>query len=164
MPTTQTSLRKSRLSLSNVVRSSMVDLLQPVLSALLDLKSQVKQAHWMISGPHFIALHELFDTLASELDSELDEVAERMTALGGTPLGTLRLASQASTLEDLPLSNQEGLTLVSLLADRYATLGSLVRNGIETSATQGDADTSDLLTGLSRLLDKRLWFLEAHLG
>ena len=69
-----------------------------------------------------------------------------------------------SRLPELPLASHDGLKLVSALADRYAALGATTRAAIETSGRAGDADTSDLFTGISRELDKALWFLEAHLG
>jgi starvation-inducible DNA-binding protein len=57
----------------------------------------------------------------------------------------------------------EGMQAVALLADRYAALGASTRTAIEIASREGDADTSDLFTGISRGLDKALWFLEAHL-
>ena len=53
--------------------------------------------------------------------------------------------------------------MVEALADRYAALASGMRQAIESAEEQGDADTADLFTEVSRGLDKSLWFLEAHL-
>jgi starvation-inducible DNA-binding protein len=47
-----------------------------------------------VKGPNFIALHELFDRVATELDPIVDDIAERVTTLGGTALGTVRVAAQ----------------------------------------------------------------------
>jgi starvation-inducible DNA-binding protein len=78
--------------------------------------------------------------------------------------GTARIAAQASRLAEFPHDRCEGLKAVALLADRYATLGGSTRAAIDTAVKEGDADTADLLTGVSRGLDKALWFLEAHLA
>jgi len=154
----------TRNDLKSKLRESMTALLNRQLADTLDLYTQVKQAHWNIKGPHFIALHELFDKLAEDLEGPADDIAERITALGGVARGTARMIARDSRLPDLPGDLFDGLGLVAALADRYAVLGASTRAAIESAGTAGDADTSDLFTGVSRGLDKALWFLEAHLG
>jgi starvation-inducible DNA-binding protein len=154
----------TRIDIKGKLRDSMVALLNRQLADTLDLYTQVKQAHWNVKGANFIALHELFDKLAEDLEGPVDDLAERVTALGGVARGTSRVAAQASRLPEFPLDRVEGLTAVALLADRYARLGASTRAAIETASKEGDADTSDLFTGISRGLDKALWFLEAHLA
>ena len=154
----------SRIDIKGRLRETMVALLNRQLADTLDLYTQVKQAHWNVKGPNFIALHELFDKLAEDLEGPVDDIAERITALGGVARGTARVAAQESRLPEFPLDRCEGLKAVALLADRYATLGASTRAAIEIAGKEGDADTSDLFTGISRGLDKALWFLEAHLA
>ena len=154
----------TRLDIKGRLRDSMIALLNQQLADSADLYSQVKQAHWNVKGPHFIALHELFDKLAEDLEGPVDDIAERVTALGGVARGTARVAAQASRLPEFPVDRIDGLQAVALLADRYAALAASTRTAIEVAGKQGDADTSDLFTGISRGLDKALWFLEAHLG
>ncbi|MDR3417899.1 MAG: DNA starvation/stationary phase protection protein Dps [Nevskia sp.] len=144
-------------------RSKVVELLNQQLADSFDLFSQIKQAHWNVKGIHFIALHELFDKLAEETEDYVDDIAERATALGGIAVGTARAAGKMSRLPEFPLEGVEGKAAVSVLVDRYALLAASTRKAIETSAQLGDAGTSDLFTGISRGLDKSLWFLEAHL-
>ncbi|RLS43744.1 MAG: DNA starvation/stationary phase protection protein Dps, partial [Planctomycetota bacterium] len=74
-------------------RSALCNLLNQRLSDLLDLGLQAKQAHWNVKGPQFISLHELFDSVASDVSGFVDDVAERITALGGTAEGTLQVVS-----------------------------------------------------------------------
>lgn len=152
-----------RIDLKGKVRAEMIELLNQQLADSFDLYSQVKQAHWNVKGAHFIALHELFDKLAEELEEPVDDLAERVTALGGVALGTARLAAARSRLKELPHDSFGGMAVVTLLADRYAALAASTRAAIQAAADAGDADTSDLFTGISRGLDKSLWFLEAHL-
>ncbi|HZP65215.1 MAG TPA: DNA starvation/stationary phase protection protein Dps [Rudaea sp.] len=154
----------TRIDLKPKLRESMVELLNVQLADALDLYTQVKQAHWNVKGVLFIALHELFDKLAEALEEPIDDIAERITALGGVALGTARVAARQSRLPEFPLARVEDLKAVAALADRYAALAASTRAAIETAAKEGDADTSDLFTGVSRALDKALWFLEAHLA
>jgi starvation-inducible DNA-binding protein len=163
-PTAKIGNYSTRIDIEPALRKSMVGLLNAQLADTLDLYTQVKQAHWNVKGAHFIALHELFDKLAEDLEDPVDDIAERVTALGGVAKGTARITAAQSRLQELPHEDFDGLGLVALLADRYAALAASSRAAIDAADREGDADTSDLFTGISRGLDKALWFLEAHLG
>jgi starvation-inducible DNA-binding protein len=154
----------TRIDIAPKLRTSMIALLNQQLADTLDLQTQLKQAHWNVKGPHFIALHELFDKLAEELEDPVDDIAERITALGGVANGTARIAAKTSRLKEFPDGRIDGLRAVAALADRYGALAASTRAAIDAAGKQGDADTSDLFTGISRQLDKSLWFLEAHLA
>ncbi|MDX2043714.1 MAG: DNA starvation/stationary phase protection protein Dps [Acidobacteriota bacterium] len=156
-------LHKTRIDLDSETREQLVALLNQQLSDTFDLYSQTKQAHWNVKGPQFFQLHELFDKLAADLLPNIDDMAERVTTLGGTALGTAKMSAKTSRLEDYPATVIGGQQSLETLIDRYATLAASTREAIEASAKLGDADTSDLFTGISRGLDKSLWFLEAHL-
>lgn len=153
----------TRIDLAPEVRSQVVERLNQTLAATLDLKTQVKQAHWNVKGMDFYQLHELFDELASELEEYVDMVAERVTALGGTAMGTARTAASASILPEYPFDAIDGIEHVTALAERFAPYAKHVRAAIDETGNAGDADTADLYTEISRTIDKRLWFLEAHL-
>lgn len=145
------------------VRAAMVVLLNEQLAANFDLQSQVKQAHWNVKGIHFYPLHLLFDDLAEHLADLTDELAERVTAIGGYATGTVRMAAASSTLPELPADINDGMDYVKALVDRYSIYGSNLRAGIDAADAAGDMDTADLLTEASRAVDKDLWFLQAHL-
>lgn len=155
-------LRHTRIDIKPRSRESVTQQLNQLLVDLIDLQAQTKHAHWNVKGPYFIALHELFDKIALSLQVPIDDVAERITTLGGVASGTVRQVSAQSRLKELG-SKVDGLVLVEALADRYATVASQVRAAIDSADQNGDADSADLLTGLSRVLDKNVWFLESHL-
>ncbi|MDJ0600611.1 MAG: DNA starvation/stationary phase protection protein Dps [Crocosphaera sp.] len=153
----------TRIDLSADIREKVVSILSQTLATSLDLKTQAKQAHWNVKGLDFYQLHELFDTLAGELEGYVDMVAERITALGGTAMGTARIAANESLIPEYPFDAVEGVEHIRALAERYATYGAHLREAIDKTEELGDADTADLYTEMSREIDKRLWFLEAHL-
>jgi len=153
----------TRIDIAEDVRAQVIEILNQTLAATLDLKTQTKQAHWNVKGENFIQLHELFDAMSGELEEYVDMVAERVTALGGTALGTARIAASESILPEYPLDAISGMEHVTALADRYGVYGKHVREAIDSTGNLGDADTSDMYTEISRTIDKRLWFLEAHL-
>jgi starvation-inducible DNA-binding protein len=156
-------LYPTRIDLAVDVREKVINLLNQTLAATLDLKTQTKQAHWNVKGTDFYQLHELFDEMAGELEEYVDMVAERVTALGGTALGTARIAAAESILSEYPLDAVGGIDHITALADRYGAYGKHVREAIDSTDNWGDADTADMYTEISRTIDMRLWFLEAHL-
>lgn len=160
---TQSKFRKTRLDLSEDIRRSVVDILGQSLATTLDLKTQAKQAHWNVKGLDFFQLHELFDELATELEGHIDLIAERITALAGTALGTARVAAEKSLIPEYPLDAVDGIEHLTALTDRYAMYAAHLREAIARTDDLGDADTADLYTEISRNIDMRLWFLEAHL-
>ena len=153
----------TRNDLPQTTRAQVIELLNARLADAIDLGTQVKHAHWNVKGANFIALHELFDKIAEGVEDQIDTIAERVTALGGTARGTLAAVSRNTSLKPYPEDISAGLAHVEALASVVADLGRKVRTAIEESAKLGDADTSDLFTGISRETDKSLWFLEAHL-
>lgn len=156
-------LYPTRIDIPAEARVQIVVLLNQTLAATLDLKTQTKQAHWNVKGTDFYQLHELFDELAGELEEYVDLVAERITALGGYAVGTARAAASNSILPEYPFDILDGKEHVTALADRFAPYAKHVREAIDKTDDLGDLDTADLYTEISRTIDKRLWFLEAHL-
>lgn len=156
-------LHQTRIDLSSKSRAQLVEILNESLADTFDLFSQVKQAHWNVKGHQFYQLHLLFDEIASELLEYVDELAERITALGGTAMGTVRMAASKSSLAEYPPDVLEGLDHIAALSERFAMYCQVLRAKIEKTTDLGDADTADLYTEISRNSDKRLWFLEAHL-
>ena len=144
-------------------RQTLIELLNGRLADTADLYSQVKQAHWNVKGPNFFQLHLLFDQLAGEVFPFIDLIAERATALGGVALGTVRMAADSSTLPEYPLEAAEGQRHLKALIDRYAVYTSAIRKAIDIADEHHDLSTADIFTEISRVADKQLWFLEAHL-
>ncbi len=156
-------LHNTKIDIEKGQREKVIEILNQRLADASDLKSQAKQAHWNVKGMNFIALHELFDQVASDLDPHVDDIAERITTLGGVALGTVRVAAQNSSLSEYPLEISDGAAHVDALSNALADFGKKVRADIDATDELGDKDTADLFTGISRSIDKMLWFVEAHL-
>jgi starvation-inducible DNA-binding protein len=143
-------------------RHPLIELLNERLAETSDLYSQIKQAHWNVKGPNFFQLHELFDQLAEEIFPFIDMIAERVTALGGLALGTVRMAGAGTPLPEYPIDVVDGPKHLRALIDRYAIYTANIRRGIDAGDEHNDKTTADLFTEISRTADKQLWFLEAH--
>jgi starvation-inducible DNA-binding protein len=149
--------------LSESTRRQMVDLCNARLAEAIDLVTQSKQAHWNVKGPHFIALHELFDKVSEDVEDYVDLIAERAVQLGGAVEGTARSVARRSTLAEYPLKSGTGRQHVDALSSALAAFGKLIRSAIEESDRIGDKDTNDIFIEISRGVDKWLWMVEAHL-
>lgn len=156
-------MHKTRIDLSQEKRTKVAKVLQGLLADAIDLASQAKQAHWNVKGPQFIALHELFDDVHEDLEEHVDTMAERIVILGGTVAGTIRMAAKATTLPEYPADIFGWMEHADALSTALAVFGKKVRAAIDETDKLGDADTADLCTGVSRAIDKWLWFVEAHL-
>ena len=120
----------TRIDLPAVARKRVVELLNATLASLVDLYSQTKFAHWNVKGPNFIAVHKLFDELAELVEDQIDEVAERATALGGVAFGTIRQASKATAIEEFPTDDFQSLNVIGALADRFGVVSNWCRKAI----------------------------------
>ena len=144
-------------------RSQIVELLNARLADVIDLMMQAKQAHWNVKGMSFFSLHELFDKVHEAMGEYVDVIAERAVQLGGTAMGTVRMAAARSTLEEYPPQIVDGRDHVDALSSALATFGRAARLGIGEAEMLGDIGTADVFTEVSRGIDKLLWFVEAHL-
>ncbi len=155
---------KTKNSLPTNAKTLAIELLNARVADGIDLALATKQAHWNLRGPQFIAVHEMLDGFRTELDGHVDTMAERAVQLGGTALGTTQAVAKGSKLDAYPTDIHAIKDHLAALIDRYGQFANDVRANIDQASEAGDADTADIFTGVSRSLDKALWFLEAHTG
>ncbi len=122
---------KTKIDLSEKTRRNVIVVLNDRLAEAIDLQSQVKQAHWNVKGPNFIALHELFDKISDVVLEQIDDLAERVTSLGGTAEGTVAVAAKRSKLKNYPLSITSGKDHLFYLSTQLAVYGKSVRLAID---------------------------------
>src|SRR2546426_3939680 len=106
--------------LPETTRRKMIELCNARLADAIDLQTQTKQAHWNVKGPHFIALHELFDKINEEVEDYVDNIAERAVQLGGVAEGTARVAAKRSALAEYPAKAVDGRSHVEALSSALA--------------------------------------------
>lgn len=143
-------------------RLEVVQLLNQRLADCIDLQTQCKHAHWNVKGPGFMALHLLFDQVNGAVAEYVDLIAERIVQLGGIADGTARRVARRTSLLDYPEMLSAGAEHIAALSDVLAEFGRTVRMGIAEMDDLQDAGSADILTEVSRGIDKWLWFVEAH--
>jgi len=166
MPTSRTReparLFSTKNDLPESIRAEVIPLLNQRLAECIDLQLQCKQAHWNVKGPSFIGLHKLFDEVYEAVEEYVDLIAERIVQLGGIAEGTVGAVEGRSALVDYPLTLATGAEHVAALSDALSGFARAARVGIEEMQELKDADSADMLTDISRGVDKWLWFVEAH--
>ena len=155
-------LYETENDLPAAARAELIAFINQRLADAVDLQMQLKQAHWNVKGPNFIALHELFDEITDDAREYVDLLAERIAQLGGVARGTVRMAAAGSRLEEYPLGIADGAAHITAVAKALSTFGREARLAIGETSELGDADTSDIFTEISRGIDKWLWQVEAH--
>ncbi len=120
----------------------VVKLLQDRLNSLSDLALTLKHVHWNVTGPNFIAVHTMLDPQVDAVRAMVDETAERIAALGASPVGT----PGALVAQDVV----------------YAGIIEAHRRAID-STEELDLVTQDMLIGQARQLEEFHWFVRAHL-
>jgi starvation-inducible DNA-binding protein len=154
---------KSPSPLPEATRQRLVETLNARLADGLDLWTQVKVAHWNVKGPHFAALHPLFETFATSLANFNDAVAERAVTLGGLAQGTVRHAARTSKLSEYPQQTTHDLEHVRLLSERFEAYVAALRESRTLAEKEADTDTVDLLTQIVTEFETNAWFLRASL-
>ena len=147
----------TRTNANQVVRG-----LAEVLADSYTLMIKTHNYHWNVEGPHFKALHELFEVQYTDLFTAVDEIAERIRALGEKAPGTAAEFAELSALQDGDSGKDANSMVEELVADNE-TLISRAHKVSETAANEGDKATEDLLTGRITTHQKTVWMMRSSL-
>ncbi|MCW3127923.1 MAG: Ferritin Dps family protein [Bacteroidetes bacterium] len=139
-------------------------LLNTLLADEYVLYTKTRNYHWNVTGASFMELHKLFESQYEQLDTIIDDTAERSRALGHYALGSLKQFIAITRLVEEEPATDSKMMLQNLLND-HETIIRVLRSDITTTADKyKDAGTSDFLTGLMEQHEKMAWFIRAHLG
>ena len=159
---TEQALYSTKNDLPESTRGEVVGLLNQRLADCINLQLQTKQAHWNVKGPSFIALHKLFDEVNGSGGRVCGPDRRAHRAAWGDRRGNGGRRPARSGLSDYPIAKLDGAEHVAALSDGLSQFGRTARMGIEEMNELEDADSADILTEISRGIDKWLWFVEAH--
>ncbi|MBU2360598.1 MAG: DNA starvation/stationary phase protection protein Dps [Alphaproteobacteria bacterium] len=148
--------------LDGQTRKKSIDILNANLAEGIALTLAVKQAHWNLKGQGFIGVHELLDDVAARLRDGTDLLAERAVILGGFARGTQEVVADTAKMEPYPVEISSINDHIAALKERFLSVGEAVRKGIDAAGEAGDEDTADILTEVSRAIDKDAWFIGAN--
>ncbi|MFF7331176.1 Dps family protein [Streptomyces sp. NPDC090306] len=140
----------------------VIELLRVRLHALNDLSLTLKHIHWNVVGPHFIAVHEMLDPQVDRVREMADDLAERMSALGGVPAGTPGALVKERTWDDYSVGRADAIAHLGALDLVYTGIVEDHRAALE-EVGKIDPVTEDLLIEQLRSLEQFQWFVRAHL-
>lgn len=142
----------------------ITSLLNQLLAGAIDLRLSAKHAHWNVKGEGFFALHELFDAVSAAVDEYADMLAERAVQLGGTAQGSLQTASCQSSLSLYPPNIHAGQEHIKALSAAIGLFAGDIRQATSTAIDADDMVTADILTEISRGLEKFHWLVRSHMS
>lgn len=127
------------------------------------LYMKTRRAHWNVEGPDFLTIHRFFEEQYKQLESIIDDVAERIRIIGHFAEGTLAwFLNETSLMEETRQKNDSAGYMKSLLSDHENIIMHL-RENIEQYNEWKDAGSADFVTGLMETHEKMAWMLRAHL-
>ncbi|MDG0793683.1 DNA starvation/stationary phase protection protein [Cohnella ginsengisoli] len=127
------------------------------------LYTKLHHFHWYVKGSEFFTLHAKFEELYTEAAERLDAIAERLLAIGGSPVSTLKESLSLATVDEAAGGESAAQMIGAIIAD-YAKLVEELGAGIESAQAAGDEATADLFIGQTADLQKTIWMLNAFLG
>ena len=142
--------------------SEVIGLLQDRLNALNDLALTLKHVHWNVIGPHFIAVHTMLDQQVDGVREMVDDVAERIATLGGSPCGTPGALVAARSWEDYSIGRDDAIAHLGALDLVNSGVIADHRTAIDKTE-EPDPVTQDLLINQAGELEQYHWFVRAHL-
>ncbi|PPA71747.1 Dps family protein [Jeotgalibacillus proteolyticus] len=127
------------------------------------LYTKLHNYHWYVKGHQFFTLHEKFEELYNEAGVHIDELAERLLALQGEPVATLRESLELSLVEEAS-GNEQADQMVEALYNDFQTLMDHLKSGMEIAGEVNDEMTGDMLLSVHQSLEKHSWMLRSFLG
>ena len=137
--------------------------LDDMLVDLISLSLNAKQAHWHVTGPSFLPVHEQLDALASDVRDWADEVAERSITLGVPVDGRPSTIGAINALKELPYGFLTGVEAVSEIGHQVADVADRIRIRLDFLG-ETDLVSQDLAIEVVRGLEKHLWMLQAQVA
>jgi len=154
-----------KIGISEENLDKVIKLLSVVLSDEMTLYVKTRKFHWNVAGQSFMELHKLFEAHYSELELIIDNVAERISKLGGKTIGTMNEFSALTRIVEHPNKYPVQNTMLTELLNDHKTIIYELRKDIDTCANDcHDAGTADLLTGILQQHETIAWILRRYLS
>jgi starvation-inducible DNA-binding protein len=142
----------------------------PVVSALRQVVAdsyaiigQTHICHWNVRGPNFFSLHTAFEEQYTELFEAVDEIAERIRALGALAPGGLGNLAKMAGIKEVAEDTTATKMVEHLIAANKTLVDDLVK-ARDAAAKFEDNETEDLMIARIQVHEKTIWMLESFLG
>ncbi|MGR5985716.1 Dps family protein [Bacillus cytotoxicus] len=143
-------------------KTNVVEVLNKQVANWNVLYVKLHNYHWYVTGPHFFTLHEKFEEFYTEVATYIDELAERILALGGKPLATMKEYLETSTVHE-GTSKEAAEEMVQVLVNDFSAIIQELKEGMEVAEQAGDETSADMLLAIHTTLEQHVWMLSAFL-
>ena len=156
-------MKQTNIGISEENRQSVAGILDSILSDEYVLYTKTRNYHWNVVGSHFSDYHKAFEEQYEALSGDVDEIAERIRALGFKVSSSLSEFQKNSQIKEHPGEYPDANTMVSNLLNDHEALIQTIRKNIPVCDKYGDVGTEDFLTGLLEKHEKTAWMLRSIL-
>jgi starvation-inducible DNA-binding protein len=143
--------------------SAVVHALRQVVADSYALLAQTHLCHWNVRGPSFFSLHDAFEEQYTELFEAIDELAERIRALGALAPGGLQALAEMAGMDELKEDATPEEMVTHLLKVNEQLVGDLAR-ARDVAGEAGDVETEDLMIARIQVHQKTKWMLRSFLA
>ena len=151
------------IALSEKVCQASVERLNQILADTMTLRDLYKKHHWQVSGKTFYQLHLLFDKHFDEQSELVDQIAERIQALGGLSYAMAADVAENTNIPRPPKGREEAGVQISRLLTAHEIVLQGARASARKATEMGDDGTNDLLvSSVIRTNEMQVWFLAEH--
>ncbi len=156
---------KPNIGITEQNLEAVVKILSTLLADEYVLYTKARNYHWNVVGMQFNDLHKFFQSLYEELNEYIDDIAERIRALGGKSVATLKEFLELTRLKEHPGEYPDAKTMIANLLNDYETIIRNLRNDIiAVGEKYQDVGTADFLTELMEKHEKTAWMLRSFLS
>lgn len=148
--------------MSSSEKHAVVEPLSVLLASSYTLYLKTHNYHWNVTGPMFTTLHTLFETQYTELALAVDEIAERIRALGAFAPGSYSAFARLSTVSE-EKGRPAAKEMINNLVGDQEKLAAAARQVIEAAEAARDQASADLATRRLDVHEKNAWMLRSHL-
>lgn len=155
---------KPEIGISEKDLKESIDLLSTVLADEMTLYIKTRKFHWNVYGQSFMELHKLFEAQYTEYEEVIDQIAERISKLGGKTIGTMKQFSELTRLNESPESYPVQIEMIKELLKDHEAMAKLLRKDADDMAESKDLGTVDFLTGMLQQHETTAWTLRRYLN
>jgi starvation-inducible DNA-binding protein len=145
------------------VENQLVNVLNKQIANWSVLYMKLHNYHWYVKGEQFFTLHAKFEEFYNEAGLHVDELAERLLAIGGNPVATMKECLELSSIREASGSEAADEMVQSVIND-FSIINGELKEGMSLSDELNDETTGDMLLAIHSGLEKHVWMLTAFLG
>lgn len=145
------------------MENQMFDILNKQIANWSVLFIKLHNYHWYVKGNQFFTLHTKFEEFYNEASLHIDELAERLLAIGGEPVATMKDCLAMASVREAN-GNESAEEMVQSISSDFSLLVGELKEGMSIAEQANDEITGDMLLAIHSSLEKHVWMLKAYLG